>query len=350
MRIITAAFIIAAVVLIAVSAMADISMGGQARFHAMGGAGLASVDDPSSTVTMNPAALGLLPKRIRFAFPALDFRSDGASVGDISKWASDIWNLSGPEGIEVAREFGTRDTILDVGASTGISGSPVSAMVNGEAMLKILPNEAFREFAKTGDIPADPSTLEAQVCAEAAIAMPSVAVGFKVPKFAMGKGDLWVGARIRAVKGKYIRRSIKWSDEESALTTSEEPIESESGIGGDVGMIYRAPGPRQMSYGVAVTNLLKPSLGSIRQESIWSVGMSVQPNSKTVVVADIVNLTGAYDEDIDLRLGVEYRPIRWLKLRAGYTGHALTTGIGILGYDFAFAKHTPLSISRTIRF
>lgn len=350
MRIITAVFIIAAVVLIVVSAAADISMGGQARFHAMGGAGLALIDNPSATAEMNPAAIGLLSRRIKFVLPALDFRTKGANAGDISKWAGDIWNLSRPESIEIAREFGTRDTILDVGASTGIAGAPVSAMVNGEARLKILPNTAFKEFAKTGDLPDDPSTMEAQICAEAAVAMPSVAFGFKVPKFATGKGDLWVGARLRAVKGKYIRRSIKWSDEENALITSDEPIENESGIGGDFGMIYRAPSPKQMSYGIAVTNLLKPSLGDIRQESIWSVGMSMQPNPKMVVVADLVNLTGAYDEDVELRFGVEYSPIKWLELRAGYTGHALTTGVGIFGYDFAFAKDTPLSISRTIRF
>lgn len=353
MRVIKAAFIIAAIVLVAVSATAEVSMGGQSRFYAMGGAGLASLDSPSETATMNPAALGLLPKRIRFSLPSFGFRADGASVNDISKWANDIWDLSGPEGIEIAREFGTHDTMLDLEATTGISGSPVNAMLDAEARLRILPNEAFKEFARTGALPANPSEMEAVIWAEAAVAMPSVAAGFKIPKLATGKGDLWIGARVRVVKGKYIRRSITWSgsyDSEDLLATSEEPVKSESGIGGDLGLIYRAPGTRRVSYGLAVTNLLKPSLGDIDQETIWSVGMSMQPTSKTVIVADLVNLTDAYDEGVDLRFGVEYKPIKWLELRAGYTGHNLTTGVGIFGYDFAFAADTPLSISRTIRF
>ncbi|MEN6520706.1 MAG: hypothetical protein ABFD46_06080 [Armatimonadota bacterium] len=353
MRVIKAAFIIAAILFAAVSAMADVSMGGQARFYAMGGAGLASIDNPSETATMNPAAMGLLSKRVRFTLPNFGIRADGASVDDISKWANDIWDLSGTQGVEIAREFGTHDTTLDAGASTGISGLSISAMLDGEARLKIIPNDEFKEFARTGNLPSDPSKMEAVVWAEAAASVPSISAGFKVPKFATGKGDLWIGARVRAVKGRYIRRTINWSgsnDPNNALTTSSEPVKEESGIGGDFGLIYRAPGKRQMSYGLAVTNLLKPSLGDIDQETIWNVGVSMQPTSKMVVVADIVNLTDAYDEGTDLRMGVEFRPVRWLGLRAGYTGHVLTTGVGVFGYDFAFASETPLSISRTIRF
>ncbi|MEN6371762.1 MAG: hypothetical protein ABFD64_07085 [Armatimonadota bacterium] len=353
MRVIKAAIIIAAILFAAVSATADINMGGQARFYSMGGAGLASIDNPSETAAMNPAAMGLLSKRVRFTFPNFGVCADGASIDDISKWANDIWDLSGSQGVEVAREFGTHDTMLDAGASTGISGLGITAMLDGEARLRIIPNEEFKEFARTGNMPADPSQMQAVVWAEAAMSMPSISAGFKVPKFATGKGDLWVGARVRAVKGRYIRRTISWSgsnDPNNALSTSNEPVKEESGIGGDFGLIYRAPGKRQMSYGLAVTNLLKPSLGDINQETIWSAGMSMQPNSKTVVVADIVNMTDAYDEGTDLRMGIEFKPAKWLGLRAGYTGHVLTTGVGVFGYDFAFASETPLSISRTIRF
>jgi hypothetical protein len=178
-------------------------------------------------------------------------------------------------------------------------------------------------------------------------------MGFKVPKFATGKGDLWLGGRLRYVRGEYVRRTISWSgsaDPNDPLQTSNESVADSSGVGGDLGLIYRAPGPKDLSFGLAVTNFLKPSLGSIRQDSIWNMGMAVRPNSKTLVVADLVNINQAYDEKVKLRLGVEVTPIRAIALRAGYSGDAFTSGFGVFGMDFAFSSKSPLSLSRTIRF
>jgi hypothetical protein len=95
---------------------------------------------------------------------------------------------------------------------------------------------------------------------------------------------------------------------------------------------------------------MKPGLGNIAQETTWNVGLAVQPIPKTLIVADLVNLTNAYDEGVDFRCGVEFCPIRALALRAGYSGDSLTTGVGLFGIDFAFSSETPISISRTIRF
>jgi hypothetical protein len=353
MRILTAALVIAALGLVALSASADVNIGGEARFTAMGGAGLASTDSPAATATINPAAVGMLPKRLGFKFPNVSLRVDGASLDDISSWANDIYDLSGQQGIDLAREFGKHETMLDVSAATGFVGSPISATVDGEARVRIIPNAAFQQFAQTGTLPADPTQMSAVIWAEAAAAMPSVAFGFKVPHFAAGKGDLWIGTRIRSVRGKYVRRTISWSgstDPNDLLATSNEPVQDESGIGADLGLIYRPAARPNLSFGLAVTNLLKPSLGNIAQETIWSVGMAVKPNRKTLVVADIVNLTDAYDEGKELRLGIEVKPIRALAFRAGYSGDGFTTGIGVFGIDVAFASDMPLSISRTVRF
>lgn len=353
MRFTTAVLVAVALLAIALPLSADVNFGGLARFTAMGGAGLAAIDSPSATASMNPAALGLLPARLRFAIPSVNMRAEGASLSDISEWAGDIADLSGSQGIELAREFGKRDTMLDAGLSTGFVGSPVSVTADVEARVRILPNAAFREFAETGSLPANPEDMEAVIWAEAATSLPSVSLGFKAPGFATGKGDLWIGTRLRAVKGHYIRRSVTWSgsaDPNNLLVTSDEPAQEESGIGGDLGLIYRAPGRMEVSYGFVATNLLKPNLGSIEQDTMYSIGLALRPSPKTLIVADLVNLTDAYDEGTKLRLGVEVKPIKHLALRAGYSGNSLTTGIGVFGLDFAFASDAPLTVARTIRF
>lgn len=345
--------IIALLAAIALPGSADVNFGGLARFTAMGGAGLAVTDSPVTTSSMNPAALGMLPARISFAFPSVNLRAEGASLNDITDWASKIADLSGPDGIELAREFGKRETMLDASVNTGFMGSPLSLTLDGEARVRITPNAAFREFAETGTLPANPEDMEAVVWAEAATALPSVSLGFKVPSLATGKGDLWLGTRIRFVQGNYTRRTVTWSgseDVDNLLQTSDEPSQEESGIGADLGIIYRTPGPKEVSFGLVATNLIKPKLGDIVQDTMLSVGMAMRPNSKTLVVADIVNLTDAYDEGMKLRTGVEFRPIRKLALRVGYSGDSFTSGIGIFGLDFAFSSEAPLTVARTIRF
>jgi hypothetical protein len=195
--------------------------------------------------------------------------------------------------------------------------------------------------------------MQAVVWGEAAISEPSVGFGFKVPHFATGKSDLWLGTRLRWVQGKYVRRTVSWSgssDPNNALTTSNEPIQDESGIGGDFGAIYRTNDHSGLTFGVAATDLLKPSLGPIEQDMILSVGMSVKPHPKVLIAADVVNLTNGYDEGTKLRIGVEVAPVSVLAVRAGYSGDAFTYGFGFFGFDFAFSSDIPLSIARTIRF
>ncbi|HOM71535.1 MAG TPA: conjugal transfer protein TraF [Armatimonadota bacterium] len=353
MRNVVLAVLVAVIGLIAVSASAEVNFGGDARFLAMGGAGIAATDSPRQTALMNPAALGMLPKRVRFVLPNISLRAEGANANDFIDFFTDV--LTNPDNVEedLAREFGKRDTIFDVGAATGISGSPLSLLVDAEARVRISPNAAFRQWAQTGVLPTDPTQMEAEVWIEQALAMPSLSLGFQVPKFASGKGDLWIGTRVRLVRGEYLRRTITWSgslDPDNLLQTSNEPVKDESGLGADLGIIYRTDNPSRLSYGLVVTNLLKPDLGEIEQDTIWSVGIAMQPNSRTLLVADLVNLTQAYGDDRDLRLGVEFKPHKKIALRAGYSGEALTTGIGLFGFDFAFSNDTPLSVARTIRF
>lgn len=353
MRIIKAIVLAALAGALALPASADLNIGGEARFTAMGGAGLASTVNPSATATMNPAALGLLPKRLQLQFPYMNFRSTGASIGSLNKWANDVWDLSGTDAIKFARDFGTNETDYDLNIGTGINGGPVSLLANGEARLRIIPNDSFKEFVRTGNLPADPSTMQATIWAEAGTAIPSVGLGFKVPKFATGMGNLWLGTRLRYVRGTYIRRTVSWSgsmDPNNPLQVSNEPAEKKSGLGGDFGLIYGKPGRTEMNYGLVATNLLKPGLGKVHQDTIWSMGVAAKPNSKTLIVADIVNLTGAYDENTALRMGVEFKPISAIALRAGYSENGFTTGFGLFGLDVAFASKSPLSISRTIRF
>src|SRR5688572_3949162 len=65
--------------LFASSADADLTFFGSARANAMGGAGLALVDRRGRNITLNPASLAILNRRVRLGFPGLGVRASGAA-------------------------------------------------------------------------------------------------------------------------------------------------------------------------------------------------------------------------------------------------------------------------------
>jgi hypothetical protein len=134
------------------------------------------------------------------------------------------------------------------------------------------------------------------------------------------------------------------------VDVDRETVERSTGIAIDAGAIYLLPRLPQTSVGLVVTNLIKPSLGSIEQGTIISIGAVTKPTSKLMVAADLVNLTNAYNEGVKLRIGVELAPTKYYALRIGHSGESFTFGARLFGVDVAFSNRMPLGINRTIRF
>jgi hypothetical protein len=331
---------------------ADVNLGGYARSIGMGGAGLAVLDDPMATSLINPAAIALHPKRLSFAAPSLDIREEGASSREVFKSLDDLSNSNTEAAIELARDFGGHDTTIGLDLSTSLSMSTYSLGFGGEGIASIVPNDVFKAWALNGTIPDTPSDAQATVTADAAVYMPSVSFGTRVPR--VKSGELYLGARGKVVRGTHYEQTLQLEVNPDTLTADivEDGAEIRNegtGFGMDTGLIYKTPGSKQTSFGLVVTNLLKPSIPVV-QQSIVSLGMATKPVSNVLIAADLVNLTRSYNQGVKLRFGAEVQFTKRLALRAGYSGDAFTYGIGLFGYNFAFSSETPLTIAQTIRF
>lgn len=335
------------VMIIAAPCFADIYAGGQARYLAMGGAGLAAVDTPDVTTSVNPAAIGIIPTTTRVIFfPSGSFRADNASTKDLFNWALDIPNLSPIESLELAQDFGGFPTMFDYEASVGFGRGGLGITFNGEARARVTPNDPFMQWAR-GEAAPDAS-MEANVHSEAAGSLPIVTLAIPVSQLSKDAGQLWIGGRLRYVNGRYTNRTVTWNG--LSLQVSTEPVERSTGIAGDIGVIYLLPKLPKTSVGLVVTNLLKPSLDSIEQDMIVSIGAVTKPTSQLTIAADLVNLTKAYNEGAKLRMGIEIAPTKDYAVRFGYSGQSFTWGGRVFGIDVAFSSRMPLGINRTIRF
>ena len=352
------ALAICAVVLLALPAFADIDLGGSARSSAMGGAGLAVLDDPLATAMINPAAMALVSKRFSLQFPSFDLRARGVSISDL---LDSMGNVSGSDtegAIALAREFGGQETQLGIDLNAGVSLGTSAIAIGGQAIARINPGDAFRAWANDGTVPTNPDTglpdpgmATAVVSGDAVNYLPSVSMGWKVPR---SKSTMYMGVRGRLVQSTHYEQSLKLGDEGGGsigIVEDGAEIKSEgNGFGMDIGMIMRADGPRQTTYGLVVTNFLHPNLTGIEQSPMVSLGFATKPSKKVMVAADLVNIFRGYGESPMLRMGVEIQATKRFALRAGLSGNSFTYGFGLFGLNLAFSSEIPMTIANTLRF
>jgi len=340
-----------AIVILALPAFTDVDFGGYARSSAMGGAGLAVLDDPLATALINPAAMALVPRTLAFQFPSLDLRVRGASISDLLDKSKDVSTSDTAGAISLAREFSRQTTQLDIDLHTGISMGTGAIAYGGQAIAQIVPNQQFINWAKGDNSSANALAARATVTGNAIAFLPSISMGCSVPQTS---GKMYIGARGRVMRSTHYQQGVRLTDPiDGAIDIVQDGTETkidDNGFGMDVGMIMCPEGSQQMTYGLVVTNFIKPSLSGIQQERIVSAGFSAKPTDKVLIAADFVNINKAYNESPKLRMGIEFRPINKIALRAGYTGNDITYGFGLFGVNLAFSSQTPMSIANTLRF
>lgn len=348
--------ICAVLCLLAIGASADVDFGAYARSVGMGGAGLALINEPTAATTMNPAALGLLNKKVNFIFPSFTVRSEGASVSDVIDNLNNVYNMSSDDAQKLARDFGSGDTSLNADMITGFTVGSIGVTIDGQADARIIPSEQFKQWAQNNVLPSDSNQFYADVKGQAVVSLPSVAFAAKVPSLKPEKGDLWVGTKLKLLRGYAHTERVELAsdyisgDPNVRLQTRSIVDTEETGLGADLGLIYKPAGNGNMTYAFAVTNALKSSLGPIDLGTVVNAGVAGQPLRGLTWAADLVNITGAYDQHMQLRAGAEYRLGRILALRGGYSSRAWTFGFGVAGYDFAFSGKSPFTVGRTILF
>ena len=344
-------------------ACADVNFGAYARSVAMGGAGLAVVDNPTATGAINPAAYALKSPGFRLLFPGVDFRMEGTSLSDLMDVARDVQDAKGESAIALARELGKRNTKVEVGAYAGFIAGPVAITADGQAAAELVPSDGFKSWANSessvdwvaelGDLglAGIQDKYHADVTGRALVSLPSVGVGFKIPN---GRG-LCAGLRVKFLRSTVRYQRVQPSDvdltgqpEFEAVPQPGEPEEVEdSGLGADVGFIYQTPGSKvQLTTALVLSNLIRPNLEGVGLERMISAGAALRLSNKLLLAGDLVNINGAYDRNTQLRLGAELSPVRWFALRAGYSGGDFTFGLGLGGLNIAVSKDTPLIVGR----
>lgn len=349
---------VVSVLALACSGSANVEFGGTARSAAMGGAGLALSDESSSSNLINPAAAAASGSRMRFIFPGLDLRTEGASISDLQDRISDISDTDVDEAADLAEDFGKQPTIMTLALQTGVAGS-LGVTVEGEAKALINPGESFRIWAQNGapktlseiiDLGIDPLTFTdgTYVTAGYAYSLPAISYGVGI---GTGKGKLWAGTKVRLLHSEVKAWDIETDVDGSSvdLEAVERPAVKDQGVGVDLGFIYQ-PEKSMIQYGLVINNCIEPDLKGIDAPSMVSFGIASQPNPRLTYAIDLVNVNKAYNMGTQLRMGAEWRVARKLALRAGYSGSDLTYGFGVYGMNVAFGKETPAMISRIFWF
>jgi hypothetical protein len=127
----------------------DFSFGSNARSAAMGGAGLALTDDPSTSSVANPAAPAACGSRFQLVLPSLDFHTRGTTFGELRDSLSDVSGGSDSNAIALAEAFGKAPTTVSVGAIAGFTGQ-LGFTAEGEAQGNVNPSHAFSEWVNAG--------------------------------------------------------------------------------------------------------------------------------------------------------------------------------------------------------
>lgn len=348
----------------ALPALADITLGGDARAVAMGGAGLASGDNQA--VGMNPATLADTGMRFAIQWPSVDARMQGASYLDTLKLIGNP-SLKPKDAIDYAIDLGSKDIRLDASATAGLLLPKMDLQVKAAIRTEIKPNDAFKAWAKSGGTGTAPTDASADVYAGGLATLPSLGVGFHLPVDADTTGKIAIGVRLKPTTAYYSHYVI----DSDAITAHTPKLAAEMGgndylkqgsFSADLGIQYTPAKAPNAHFALVVNNLVEPQpiqLSSTAPNDLYarqlaprsiSAGAAIV-NDRVTLAADLVDITGAYGTP-QIRVGSELRlPGNLLAIRGGYnTATGFTAGIGIGGFGIAFSKSTPIMLSQSITF
>jgi hypothetical protein len=364
--------------LAACAAHAAFDVGANARAVAMGGTGLAVINDPIVSGAINPAAYAENDPKLRFLLPSLYCRFKGTSLSKLIDISNNLEDTSDDNAIELAQELGERDALLEVAGVMGFSMRGVVVTVDSQANADIIPSTQFKDWARdtdsidwsayvnpvtgTPDLAALQGDFYTDVTGQLVTSLPAVGFGWNVKSLQ----GLKLGIRLKSMRSSVRRQRVTVSSAVNNGTAADPDVSltldaympvgvpelvTDTGFGADCGLIYQTPNPKlQLTTAVIVHNMLEPNLEAVRVDRMLSAGAAVRLKNSLLVTADLVNINKAYDKDVQLRVGAELKPFRNLAFRAGYGDGNPTFGLGYRGYDLALSEEIPLTVGRLWKF
>lgn len=346
----------------------DTAYGGDSRTLGMGGAGIALQPDVNGGEgRVNPASLAFERGGVSLSGPGLGFRANQVDVGKTAGYF--LNGLSASSAADLGRSFATHDSDFGTNGNVGLRFGHLEISAGGVAIGRITPNTALSTWAQAGrtDYSTLPFDAAAHVYGAGIVNLPAVSYAFRIPQAKPGAFDLGMGVRLKymeAVYSHYVADSdtIKgYFDATPAVEMGGKKSLTQQGVGMDFGLTLHPRGRSPFSAALVATNVLGPRFsfaGTDRDghkvnfnllATALTAGVGYQRKG-TTFAADIADI-GASANSTQLRLGAEQRLFRNVFLRSGYcSGTGFTAGVGIAGFSFAYGKHMPLQITRTLNF
>ncbi len=358
------------------SASGDLVFFGSARANAMGGAGLALVDRRGRNITLNPASLAILNRRVRMGLPGIGIRASGAaSMEKAVKYI--IRPPDENETAELAREFAAENSEVGGHLEWGIRIGHIDLRAGGVGTGRLLPNAQLRQWAADNAPPEalDPASpsynpayqgAQADGIGAAVYTLPTITVAERISPRG-NPTQIEAGARIKFARGVYSHWIARQSDLLASSAADPAPemggrsrIEKK-GLGIDLGLLAH---PRDVDSGFStallITNLIEPKLifdgtdefGNPKrydfQPRSVAVGTAYEKQRITAAL-DAVDLTAAYG-NVQARFGLEYRT-RAIALRGGYSSsRGFVVGFGWGFLDIAYGPRVPMEVTHVLRF
>ncbi len=347
----------------ALSARADITLGGNARAIAMGGAGLAS-GDASEGAALNPALLADAGARMGIEWPTITTTFAGGSYADAFRLVGNPV-LSAGDAANFATTLGSQNITMDASGSVGLLLPNSDFRANAALRVKILPNAAFQDWEQHG------GTLSPDARADAVgVGManwPSFGMGFYLPVNPQTTGMVAMGMRFKRTQVYYTHYIIDAATVAGGAPTLAPEMQGmdsrrTTSFSADLGFTYMPANTTHMRYAFVIDDLVQPKtiqfpgptpafLPADRQvlPRSYSLGTAYVDDNLTLA-ADWVDLSGAYDRP-QIRLGIETRLPNNLALRGGYNStDGFTVGVGWGDIGLAYSAHAPMLISESIAF
>jgi hypothetical protein len=310
----------------------DLTIGGDARAFAMGGAGIATSGTADGATRNNVASLAFDKGNVRVYAPNLGIRAQGAVRQQRGlDYLLGLGSLG--QAAKLVRDYGNRDSTFAVNASAGVRVGHLEILTNAVG---------------TGTTKASGSNTDVTV--DGVYNFPSIGFAAVVPG-QKGRMQLAVGGRVKYANVVHSRLIV---DSNGNATPAPEmngrETDTKQGIAGDLGLMLKERDGGPLSLGLAVTNAIKPKapVGGATFLTTASLGAGYVKKNVTVAV-DLVDLTRTAG-DTQLRAGAEVKAGP-LPLRAGYSSlTGVTYGTRLFGVDLAFSRKQPLEIGSSIRF
>jgi hypothetical protein len=344
---------------------ADLSFGGSVN-KGMGGAGLAVLRNPAAQSYLNPAAIAYV-RGFRVGLGNIDVSTQGASLNDLFDTlefqqgsAVDIG-----KGARLLRQFADEDTRFAAQGDFGLMMNGVGISVGGVLDARFLPNESLRQWARTdGNSATIPAGARGDIIAMAAVSLPDITGGIRLP---LQGGELAIGARVRAMRVFYTHyfanadtlRDRNDADRAPELGGRDYLEKSTTGV--DLGLIWKPDSAIPYTLALVVENAVEPDVrieatdrngNPIRLKPMRRAvhaGFATETGVGTLFVLDIIDIGNRAGRS-ELRVGTEQR-LGPLTLRSGYASRTgWTAGLGIGGFNLAYSKRFPMTVSRTLVF